>query len=232
MSQQALFVWGGWEGHEPKQSVDLIAPLLRSAGLDVTVRDTLAALNDSESLRQYAVVIPCWTMGQLTDRQERSLVTAVRQGVGLAGWHGGMGDAFRASTDYQFMVGGQFVAHPGGIIDYRVEIVDSTHPITRGVNDFQIRSEQYYMHVDPSNHVLAVTEFSGEPCAWIVGCRMPVVWTRPFGEGRVFYCSIGHGAEDLRIGEVREIVRRGILWAAGASPDAGGGGVGTAEVAS
>jgi type 1 glutamine amidotransferase len=114
------------------------------------------------------------------------------------------------------MTGGQFVAHPGGIIDYRVEIVAPDHPITRGLEDFDVRSEQYYMHIDPTNEVLAMTTVSGEHAPQVAGSRMPVAWIRRWGEGRVFYCSIGHSADDLRVAQVGEMVRRGILWAAGA----------------
>ncbi|UCD75981.1 MAG: ThuA domain-containing protein [Phycisphaerales bacterium] len=216
MAKSALFVWGGWEGHEPRQCVEAVAPLIESAGLQVDISDSLASFDNAEALKRFDVIVPCWTMGEITTQQEASLVEAVRAGCGLAGWHGGMGDAFRSASDYQFMVGGQFVAHPGGIIDYTVQIMDYDHPITQGLDDFEVHSEQYYMHVDPSNEVLATTTFSGEHAPWIAHCVMPVVWTRPFGNGRVSYCSLGHVAEEFRIPQVSRIVERGILWAAGA----------------
>ncbi|MDY7109407.1 MAG: ThuA domain-containing protein [Planctomycetota bacterium] len=220
MTASALFIHGGWEGHEPEACVRLIAPLIGAAGMNITISDSLAALDDPAALGRYRVIVPCWTMGELSPQREAALREAIRGGTGLAGWHGGMGDAFRTSTDYQFMAGGQFVAHPGDIIDYRVHIVDRAHPITRGLGDFDVRSEQYYMHVDPSNTVLAETVFSGEHASWIAGCRMPVVWARMYGAGRVFYCSIGHGPDDLGIAEAREMIRRGILWAAKVPDDA------------
>ena len=225
MTTSALFIRGGWEGHQPEACVRLIAPLIEAAGVDVTISDSLSSLDDADALGRYDVIVPCWTMGELTPRQESALSAAIDAGAGLAGWHGGMGDAFRASSDYQFMVGGQFVAHPGGIIDYHVNITGHAHPITRGLDGFDVHSEQYYMHIDPSNTVLAETAFSGEHAPWIAGCRMPVVWTRMHGKGRVFYCSIGHGPEDLGIAEVKEMIRRGILWAARPSgpPEMSGG---------
>jgi hypothetical protein len=124
-----------------------------------------------------------------------------------------MGDSFRNNINYQFMVGGQWVAHPGGIIDYDVEIVDRHDPITTGLPDFHMKSEQYLMHVDPSNQVLAVTTFGGEYCPWIEGTIMPVVWKRMWGAGKVFYSSLGHVAKDFEVPEVRKIVERGMLWA-------------------
>ncbi|MGH8759949.1 MAG: ThuA domain-containing protein, partial [Burkholderiales bacterium] len=139
---------------------------------------------------------------------------AVRCGVGLAGFHGGMCDAFREAVDYQFMCGGQWVAHPGNIIDYRVNILRRDDPVMQGIEDFDYRSEQYYMHVDPSNQVLATTTFSGEHADWIDGVVMPVVWKRRYGEGRVFYSSLGHVAAEFEVPQMRAILRRGMVWAA------------------
>ncbi|MFG0252686.1 MAG: ThuA domain-containing protein [Phycisphaerales bacterium JB038] len=217
MSGSALFVWGGWEGHEPKQCVEVIAPLIEQADLTVTISDSLSAFDDAASLADCSVIVPCWTMGELSPDQERNLTQAVADGVGLAGWHGGLGDAFRSNTEYQFAVGGQFVAHPGNIIDYTVNITEPNHPITEGLADFTVTSEQYYLHVDPTLNVLATTRFSGEHATWVKGALMPVVWTKQYGKGRVFYCSIGHVAADLETPEVKEMIRRGILWAANAS---------------
>ena len=145
--------------------------------------------------------------------QRRTTQRTVTGGVGVAGWHGCMGDSFRDAVDYQFMVGGQWVAHPGNIIDYTVNITNDDHPITAGLSDFQMHSEQYYMHVDLSNKVLATTTFNGDHCKWIDGSVSPVTWTRTYGNGRVSYCSLGHVAADFEVPEAREMVRRGLLWA-------------------
>lgn len=211
--KSALIVYGGWDGHEPKQCADLFAGVLRSEGFQVELSDTLDVYLDAEKLRALDLIVPLWTMGQITNEQADGLLKAVEGGVGIAGWHGGMGDSFRENTNYQFMVGGQWVAHPGGVIDYTVNITDPAHPITAGLADFAMHSEQYYMHVDPTNRVLATTTFNGEHTPWIDGCVMPVVWTRMWGSGRVFYCSLGHVAKDFDVPEAREIVRRGMLWA-------------------
>lgn len=211
--QSALFVYGGWETHQPKQGAELFAQLLHDVGYTVELSDTLDAFLDQERLQQFSLIVPVWTMGSITPQQERGLLDAVEAGVGLAGWHGTMGDSFRNSPAYQFMVGGQWVAHPGNIIDYRVNIVNHDDPITAGLSDFAVRSEQYYMHVDPSNEVLATTTFTGEHAPWIAGTVMPVVWKRRWGLGRVFYCSLGHVPAEFELPEAREIVRRGMLWA-------------------
>ncbi len=212
--RSALMVWGGWEGHEPKQCVDIFAPFLAEQGFDVRVSDTLDVYLEEDYMRSLSLIVPVWTMGAITNEQEKGLLDAVRSGVGIAGWHGGMGDSFRNNCEYQFMVGGQWVVHPGGVIDYRVNIVNHEDPITKGLSDFDMHSEQYYMHVDPSNEVLATTTFSGEHCPWIEGVVMPVVWKRPYGAARVFYCSLGHVAADFDVPEARTIVQRGMLWAA------------------
>ena len=206
-------VWGGWEGHEPKQCVDVFEPYLREQGYDVEVSDTLEVYTDERKMKALDLIVPVWTQGEITREQETGLLEAVKRGVGIAGWHGGMGDSFRNNINYQFMVGGQWVAHPGGIIDYDVEIIDRHDPITAGLPDFHMKSEQYLMHVDPSNQVLAVTTFGGEYCPWIEGTIMPVVWKRMWGAGKVFYSSLGHVAKDFEVPEVRKIVERGMLWA-------------------
>jgi type 1 glutamine amidotransferase len=211
--KSALMVWGGWQGHEPKQCVDIFAPFLRAQGYEVEIADTLDVYLDASKMKSLSLIVPVWTMGTIAREQEKGLLEAVKSGVGLAGWHGGMADAFRNNTEYQFMVGGQWVAHPGGIIDYEVHLVNHDDPVTAGLKDFKMKSEQYYMHVDPSNEVLATTTFSGAHAPWIEGCVMPVVWRRRWGQGRVFYCSLGHLAKDFDVPEAREIVQRGMLWA-------------------
>jgi type 1 glutamine amidotransferase len=213
--KKALMVWGGWDGHQPKQCVDIYAPFLTEQGFEVEISDTLDSYLDESKMSQLSLVVPVWTMGSITGEQERGLLQAIKSGVGVAGWHGGMADSFRNNTEYQFMVGGQWVAHPGGVIDYEVNIINHEDPITAGLADFKMKSEQYYMHVDPSNEVLATTTFKGEHgTPWIAGCVMPVVWKRMWGAGRVFYTSLGHVAPDFNVPEAREIVKRGMLWAA------------------
>ncbi len=211
--KKALMVWGGWDGHEPKLCVDIFAPLLTQAGYEVDIFDTLDVYLNQQKMSTYNLVVQVWTMGTITDEQQNGLLDTIRSGVGFAGWHGGAGDAFRNNTEYQFMVGGQWVAHPGGVIDYSVQIIDHNDPITAGLEDFAMHSEQYYMHVDPSNEVLATTTFNGDITPWIDGTVMPVVWKRKWGNGRVFYCSLGHVSKDFDVPQAREIVRRGMLWA-------------------
>lgn len=213
MSKKALFVVGGWQGHTPFESAAVFAELLRAAEYEVEIADSLDVYLDAEKLQGLDLIVPTWTMDTITDAQEAGLLAAVEAGVGVGGWHGTMGDSFRNNPTYQFMVGGQWVAHPGNIIDYTVNLTNTDHPITQGLSDFQVHSEQYYMHVDPSNHVLATTTFSGEFIPAIAGTVMPVVWTRMWGVGRVFYSSLGHTVSDFDVPETREITRRGLLWA-------------------
>jgi type 1 glutamine amidotransferase len=213
-ARRALIVHGGWDGHQPAAFADHYATVLRGEGFEVELRDTLDALRDGEALGRLSLIVPIWTMGTIEASQLQPLTEAVAGGVGLAGFHGGMGDAFRDATEFQLMVGGQFVGHPDGIKDYEVTIADRDHPITRGLREFRVTSEQYYMHVDPSNDVLATTTFHPETAPWLDGVIMPVVWTRRWGAGRVFYSSLGHALGDLDVPEVPEIQRRGMLWAA------------------
>ena len=218
--KSVLFVYGGWEGHEPKQVSELFAGVLEGEGYSVELSDSLDVYKDVDKLKALDLIVPVVTMSKIEKEQLEGLQEAVKSGVGLAGFHGGMGDSFRESTDYQFMIGGQWVAHPGNIIDYEVTITDHEHPLTAGIADFKMHSEQYYLHVDPSNTVYATTTFSGDHAPWIEGTVMPVVWTRMWGQGRVYYCSLGHVAKDFDVPEARELVRRGMLWASHALEDA------------
>ncbi len=214
-------MWGGWEGHEPEAVASVFRDLLEAEGFAVSVKTTLDAFKDLNDLLGLDLIVPVWTMGSIAGDQLSPLIEAVTRGVGLAGCHGGMCDAFREATDYQFMTGGQWVAHPGNDgVTYRVRITGN-HWITKGIPDFDVTSEQYYLHVDPSNTVLAVTRFpvADGPHAPNGPFDMPVVWTRMHGQGRVFYISLGHTAAVLRQAEPLEICRRGLLWAARATPE-------------
>jgi type 1 glutamine amidotransferase len=213
MSKTALIFWGGWEGHTPERSAGVVSDILSSQGVDVSVVQGTKVLTETE-LGAFDLIVPMVTMSTIEKAELSALVAAVRAGTGLAGFHGTMGDSFRNETDYQFMVGGQWVAHPGNIIDYRIDVVKSDDPVMAGIGSFDYRSEQYYMHVDPSNEVLATTTFSGDHLDFIDGVVMPVVWKRRHGQGRVFYSSLGHVADEFAVPEMRTIFERGAIWAA------------------
>ena len=228
----ALFA-GGWEGHDPTAFADWCRNLLEAEGFAVDVHDTLTPLGEPEAMADVDLIVPIWSsarsahrpeFGNMTKEEEDGLLKLVADGCGIGGWHGHMGDAFRDRPTYHFLIGGQFVAHPPGwpdnpvpiddYIDYDVTVTRPAHPIMQGIGSFRLNSEQYYMLVDPSNEVLATTTFSGEHLWWIEGTVIPVVWTRRWDKGRVFYCSIGHALDDLKQPKVEEIVRRGLTWAA------------------
>ncbi len=211
--KKVLFVHGGWQGHDPEKCRDIFVPWMEAEGADITVSDSLDIYTDKVLMENLDLIVQVWTMGEIAREQESGLLDAVRGGVGIAGWHGGLGDSFRNNVEYQFMVGGQWVAHPGGVIDYEVNITDHSDNVTNGLKDFKMHSEQYFMHVDPNVKVLATTTFSGEHAAWIDGTVVPVVWKKVYGKGRVFYSSLGHVAADFEVPEALEIQKRGIRWA-------------------
>lgn len=209
---RVLIVYGGWEGHEPAGYVNLLLPWLQAEGAVTDTTRSLDVYTDEAYMSNVDLVIQIFTMAEITNEQEKGLLNAVRNGTGLAGWHGGLADSFRNNPAYQYMVGGQWVAHPGGVIGYTVKITDHEDPVTRGLADFRMHSEQYYMHVDPNVKVLATTAFSADHDYWVDGCTMPVVWKKMYGKGRVFYSSLGHVAEDMEVHEAFEILKRGIRW--------------------
>lgn len=205
--KRVLILSGGWEGHHPSEIDEIFKRMLIEEGFEVDISTSLQSLQTDYSLKDYQLIIPNWTMGQIPYDSLSAFLEAVQNGTGVAGVHGGMGDTFRNDTEYQFMAGGQFVAHPGGQdVEYTVDIKDKEHVITRGVNNFNVKSELYYMHIDPSIHVLAATKMNH--------IDMPVAWTKTYGKGKVFYCSIGHRPEDLMDKNCWALIKNGLLWAA------------------
>ncbi|MEJ0012997.1 MAG: ThuA domain-containing protein [Bauldia sp.] len=211
--KSALIVWGGWSGHEPEQCANIVRDMLAEENFDVRVADSTAAFADP-AIADLNLIVPIITQIKIEKDELANLSAAVKGGVGIGGFHGGMGDSFREAVEYQFMVGGQWVAHPGNIIDYTVNITRPDDPVVAGIGDFPYRSEQYYMHVDPLNEVLATTTFTGEHAPWVAGAVMPVVWKKHYGKGRVFYSALGHVASEFNVPPMKEIVRRGLIWAA------------------
>ena len=211
-NKKALVVWGGWEGHEPRQCADVVVALLKRHDFAVDCEGGIDVFGKTD-LARYDLIIPVVHIDKIPRPDLMALIAAVKSGVGLAGFHYGLGGSFREEFHYQFMTGGVWVAHPGDVIDYDVDFVKDD-PITRGIGRFSMRSEQYYMLTDPNNEVLATTRFSGAYCDWLDGAVSPVVWKRQHAKGRVFYSSLGHVASDFDVPEVSQIFERGMLWAA------------------
>jgi len=217
MKKKALIVQGGWDGHEPEQIAEIFRNILTDENFEVEVADTLDAYADVEKLKSLDLIVPHWTMGEIEQKYVNNISEAVMSGVGLAGCHGGMCDSFRKNVDWQFMTGGNWVAHPGNDgVEYTVNIKQSSSPLLDGIEDFKVKSEQYYLHVDPAVEVLATTRFPvvDGPHALNSAVDMPVVWTKRWGVGRVFYSSLGHVANIVAMPETSLIMKRGFLWAA------------------
>jgi type 1 glutamine amidotransferase len=216
MIKKVLIVWGGWDGHEPQQIAELFRDILKDESFEVEVSNTLDSFNDKKRLMDLDLIIPIWTMGEIKSEYISNISEAISSGVGMAGCHGGMCDAFRNETEWQFITGSQWVAHPGGEIEYKVNICKgSSSPIIEGLDDFTVNSEQYYIHVDPAVNVLATTTiiFPDGPHATNGQVKVPVVYTKRWGKGKIFYNSLGHVANIFDIYEVKELMRRGFIWA-------------------
>ena len=211
---RALIVRGGWAGHEPVACTDLFRDFLAGHGFGIEIADDLDVYADTHVMAAADLIVQCWTRGRLTAEQENGLVERVSAGAGFAGWHGGVLAVGYEAARYQYMVGGRFLFHPGGLVDYRVDIIGD-HPITAGLGSFDVHTEQYYCHVDPALQVLATTTFTGAHGApETAGAVMPVAWIRRFGQGRVFVSTLGHSAADLRLPPTRTLTERGLRWAA------------------
>ncbi len=213
---KALITWGGWDGHEPDKVARIFEGIVADAGGTSDVTDSLACFDDPDALKTYDVIIPVWTMSELSRDAATNVSEALAHGTGMAGCHGGMCDAFRGNPLWQFITGANWVAHPGGDgVKHRVTIT-SDDPLVAGIDDFDVETEQYYLQVDPANRVLAKTRT--DVVTWYHSPNgvvdMPVVWTRQWGLGRVYYNSLGHKADVVASGPAYEMLRRGVIWAA------------------
>jgi len=217
--KKALIFQGGWDGHQPDLVAARFAGLLEKEGFSVTISDTLDCLKDLDALMELDLIVSSWTMGQIENDYVTNIAKAVGSGVGLAGCHGGMCDSFRNNTQWQFITGGNWVSHPGGDgINYTVNISSNSNPITEGLCDFEVCSEHYYLHVDPAIEVLATTRFPhpNVPYYHISGKQidMPVIWTKAWGLGRVFYNALGHQDNVFdNSPNAATLMLRGMLWA-------------------
>lgn len=227
-TKHALVVRGGWEGHSPVEATDLFVPFLESIGHHVTFADGPAVYADPGRMAATDLIVQCVTMSSIGRDEVAGLRAAVEAGTGLAGWHGGIADSYRDSADYLQLVGGQFACHPsrepGGLvgderdnfITHRVDVLPSAadHPITAGIDSFDLVTEQYWVLSDDYDDVLATTTVQARACdAWRRPVVSPAVWTRRWGRGRVFVATPGHSPEVLRTPQVRTIVERGMQWA-------------------
>ena len=231
--KKALIFEGGWDGHEPKLVSKRFGRLLESEGFSVTISDTQECLRDLDALMSLDLIVACWTMGEIDKELTANVAKAVGAGVGLAGCHGGMCDSFRNDVQWQFITGANWVSHPGGDgVNYTVNISSQSNPITAGLEDFPVCSEHYYLHVDPAIEVLATTRFPSVPYYHIANkpVDMPVVWTKMWGLGRVFYNSLGHHDDVFdNSPNAAIIMKRGMLWAAGGKEYAQANGLTTAR---
>lgn len=215
--RHALIVRGGWPGHDAVPQSELFAGFLSDSGFTITVSDSLDVYAEAELMDRVGLIVPCWSMGELDEDQLRGLTSAVVAGAGIAGWHGGVVDAFRSHPEFLQMIGGQFVAHPRGLRDYEVQVADDQldHPIVAGLPaTIEVHSEQYWVLSDDYNTVLASTTIPAGN-RWDRPITCPAVWTRKWGAGRVFVCTVGHRMEDLQARDIRTLIERGLIWAAG-----------------
>ncbi|MFE2540361.1 ThuA domain-containing protein [Actinacidiphila glaucinigra] len=215
-ARKALVVRGGWEGHDPVGCTELFRPRLQRAGLEVTVSESPSVYDDADLLAATDLVVHCWSGGELTARQEANLVAAVEAGTGFAGWHGGIIGTNVGNPRYLRMVGGRFLWHPEGFQEFTVRVDPSPGrdgEITEGIGDYDVVTEHYWVLSDALNTVLA-TSVLAPGDQWHEPVAFPVVWTRRWGAGRVFVCTLGHRAADLKVPQTARIVTRGLEWAA------------------
>jgi len=212
-NKNVLIVYGGYPPHQPEKFAKKVEKWLVKNNAKVILSESTKIYSNKKLMDDIDLIVQSVTMININRDEIKGLVRAINNGAGLAGFHGGLGDSFRNSAEYQYIVGGQFVSHPGGQVLYNVNIIDKEDYITKNIDNFSLKSEQYYMHVDPNIKVLATTKFSGKNDPWIKNAIIPVIWKKFYGKGRVFYCSLGHSMDVFDIIEVKKILKRGLFWA-------------------
>jgi type 1 glutamine amidotransferase len=225
---KALVVRGGWEGHRPVEATSLFLPFLAEQGFDVQLSSSTSVYADSPLMSSVDLVVQCISMATIEPDEIAGLRAAVAAGTGFTGWHGGIADSFRASSDYLQLVGGQFATHPGkepsacrgdetdNFLPYRVELtaLGREHPITAGLDDFELTTEQYWVLHDDLIDVLATTTHPVQPWhPWHRPITSPAIWTRLWGKGRIVVSTPGHSLDVLENPNVRTVIERGMLWA-------------------
>ena len=229
ISKTALVVRGGWDGHQPVEATELFIPFLEQHGFTVRVEESPAVYADADVMAGVDLIVQANTMNTIEKEEFEGLRAAVESGTGLAGWHGGIADSYRNNSDYLQMIGGQFASHPGkhpdertgeqsdNYMPHRIEMTSAAaeHPITQGIADFELVTEQYWVLHDDYNDVLATTTQAVRPWdPWNRPVTSPAIWTRQWGAGRIFVSTPGHRVEILQDTNVRTIIERGLLWAA------------------
>lgn len=228
-TRHALVVRGGWDGHQPVKTTDLFIPFLKENDFTVRVEKSPAPYADADYMETVDLVVQNNTMTTIEKNEVLGLRAAIESGTGFAGWHGGIADSYRNNVDYLQLIGGQFAAHPGkapaervgeqsdNYVPYRIKMLPAAadHPITRGIADFDLVSEQYWVLHDDYNDVLATTTQAVRPWdPWHRPITSPAVWTRQWGQGRIFVSTPGHRVDILQNSSVRTMIERGLLWAA------------------
>ena len=227
-ARRALVVRGGWDGHQPVETTNEFIPFLEENGFEVRVEESPAVYADADYMATVDLIVQTNTMSTIERDEFEGLRTAIENGTGFAGWHGGIADSYRNNSDYLQLVGGQFASHPGKHADertgeqsdnympHRIEMTPAgaEHPITKGIGDFDLVTEQYWVLSDDYNDVLATTTQAVRPWdPWNRPVTSPAIWTRQWGKGRIFVSTPGHRVEVLQDANVRTIIERGLLWA-------------------
>jgi type 1 glutamine amidotransferase len=204
MSRINTLVFAGGAIHDWKGCSDTAIDWLSQRDeFEITkVEEDLDALV-APNLDPYDLIVFYYTVGEISDAQKNGLLNHIASGKGYVGIHSAA-DSFRECPEYRAMVGGHFTTHPR-YRDYQVNVVDSEHSITEGLDEFMVTDEQYILDYDHRVHVLASALWKGD--------AMPVAWTKSWGNGRVFYLALGHDANACQHEMFGTLLQRGALWA-------------------
>ncbi|MCK8475553.1 ThuA domain-containing protein [Microbacterium aurugineum] len=142
--------------------------------------------------------------------QQAALAAAVSAGKGVVALHMSnvMGDPEGADRAYRDLLGNHYLSHGPGHHEgrHRIDMV-AAHPVTDGVDDFELFDEYYEFAFADDNHTV-LAERTRED-----GVRIPVLYAREVGEGRVVYFALGHDMRAWGEPSFRRILAQAIRWA-------------------
>ena len=165
---------------------------------------------EPEKLKDFDAVLFLNTTGEVfkskeagrEDRLKKSLVDFVKSGKGLIGTHSAT-DTYKKWKDFNDMMGGAFAGHPWHT-KIRVKNLEPGHPLNAAFagKDFEIADEIYQFRKDTASadERRMLLSLSGEIVDKGKGNTgkeglYPIAWLDKYGDGRIFYCSLGHRDE-------------------------------------
>jgi uncharacterized protein len=173
----------------------------------------------AEAARQWDVLVLYDMHQPITDAAKADLVARLKEGKGLVVLHHAIAN-YQAWPEYTEIIGAHYYLAATNIngvpkprsaykhgMDFKIQVADPKHPVTRGMKDFAIHDETYkWFDVSGKCHPLLTTD---EPES-----NKVIAWTKTYKDARVVYIQSGHDHFAYENPNYQQIVRQAIQWVA------------------